>query len=423
MKTPYVNFKIVFFLFLTLTVFDSGYSSATELPKSVVPEGLGVNIHFTDAKAGELEMLARGGFRYVRMDFSWESTEGDKSTYDFKAYDRLLGDLDKHHLRAVLILDYANRHYDQGLSPSSDEGRAAFARWAASAVKHFQGRNVLWEIYNEPNIDFWKPKPDVKQYVKLALAVGKAIKAEAADETYIGPATSGIDFTFLEECFRAGLLEYWAAVSVHPYREDGPETAVADYAKLRTLIDQYAPKGNKIPILSGEWGYSSARQDPEGTRQGKLLARQWLTNLMCDVPLSIWYDWHDDGEDKTEAEHHFGTVRFAYETSHDPVYQPKPAYLAAQTFTKSFEGFRFQNRLTTENKEDYVLAFIKGDETRWAAWTTAAAPHSIRIPLAAGRYRVVGHLGNDLSTVVADGEGLSVMLEDSPRYLMLEKGK
>ena len=104
----------------------------------VLPDGLGVNIHFTDAKPGEMEMLAEGGFRWVRMDFAWGGTEREKGKYDFTAYDRLLKSLDEHKIRALLILDYSNRHYDGGLSPHSDEGRKAFARWAAAAAKHFQ---------------------------------------------------------------------------------------------------------------------------------------------------------------------------------------------------------------------------------------------------------------------------------------------
>ena len=74
------------------------------------------------------------------------------------------------------------------------------------------------------------------------------------------------------------------------------------------MIDRYAPQGKKLPIISGEWGYSSAWNKHDETRQGKMLPRQWLVNLAQDVPLSIWYDWHDDGQDAKEPEHHFGTV-------------------------------------------------------------------------------------------------------------------
>src|SRR6185295_8981306 len=42
-----------------------------QLPASTIPDCLGVNIHFTDPRPGEMKMLADAGFRWVRMDFHW----------------------------------------------------------------------------------------------------------------------------------------------------------------------------------------------------------------------------------------------------------------------------------------------------------------------------------------------------------------
>jgi len=390
------------------------------LAAPVLPDGLGVNIHFTDPKPGEMEMLAAGGFRWVRMDLGWGATERVKGQYDFSRYDRLIEALQPHGIRALLILDYSNKHYDGGLSPCSDEGRRAFARWAAAAVTRFRGRGVLWEMYNEPNIKFWKPEPKVEDYVKLALEVGRAIRAVAPDELYMGPATSGIKLPFLEACFKAGLLEYWCAVLVHPYRHTGPETAAAEYAALRRLIAQYAPPGKTIPILSGEWGYSAASNDMDETKQGKMLPRQWLVNLSNDVPLSIWYDWHDDGPDPKEKEHHFGTVFHPYFQDRQPVYDPKPAYLAAQALTRSLAGFRFNKRLHVGSDEDYVLLFDKGEAVRLAAWTTANEEREAVIPASPGRFQVVSHVGQALPAAMAGAEGLKLTLNDTPQYLMPE---
>ena len=398
-------------------------ASAADLPGLTVPDGLGVNIHFTDPRPGEMEMLAKAGFRWIRMDFAWDAMERQKGVYDFSAWDRLTKTLEAHKIRAVFIFDYSNPLYDGGQSPASDEGRAAFACWAAAAVHHFRNRGILWEMYNEPNIGFWKPKPDVRQYAKLALAVGKAVRQAEPGELYIGPAMSCFDFPFLEECFKAGLLEYWAAVSVHPYRSDPPETAAGDYAKLRTMIDRYAPKGKKIPILSGEWGYTSFTKDLDETRQGKLLPRQWLTNLANDVPLSIWYDWHDDGQDPKEGEHHFGTVFFPYSAGRSPVYRPKPAYLAAQTLIRLLSGYRFQKRLTVGGPDDYVMAFANGNRVRWVAWTTSPASHTVVIPLRAGRYAATRHTGESLPALAADAKGLSILLTDAPTYIVPGQAK
>jgi len=391
---------------------------AAELPNLAVPEAVGVNIHFTDPQPGEMKMLAAGGFRWVRMDFNWGAIERDKGKYDFSAYDRLLAALEPHKVRALLILDYSNEHYDHGLSPASDEGRKAFARWAAAGARHFRGRGALWEMYNEPNIGFWRPKPDVDQYIKLALEVGKALRQAAPEEMYIGPATSGIDFAFLEACFKAGLLDYWSAVSVHPYRQTAPETAAAEYARLRRLIAKYAPKGKTTAILSGEWGYSSVWRGIGGVTQGKYLPRQWLTDLANEVPLSIWYDWHDDGPDPKEGEHHFGTVRHEYRAGREPVYDPKPAYLAAKTLTTVLAGFAYNKRLAVGSADDYVVMFSKGDEVRLAAWTTSPTPRTVLIPASPGRFTVTGHTGEKLPSLAAHAKGLSVVLGDAPRYLV-----
>jgi hypothetical protein len=391
------------------------------LPPPDVPAPLGVNIHFTDPRPGEMEMLARGGFRWVRMDFGWGATERARGRYDFAAYDRLMAALDKRSIRAVFILDYSNPLYDSNQSPNTDEGRAAMAQWAAAAVKHFAGHGVVWEMYNEPNISFWRPKPNVDDYVKLALAVGKAIRAVAPKELYVGPATSTIDFAFLESCFRAGLLELWDAVSVHPYRQTEPESVEDEYRRLRLLIAKYAPKGKQIPILSGEWGYSAGWAGMDETKQGRMLARQWLLNLANDIPISIWYDWHDDGTDPKEPEHHFGTVRNAYRSGDKDVYEPKPTYLAAGALSTTLKACRFNNRLWTGSPDDYVLLFDKGHDVRIAAWTRSRELRTVHVAASPGRFAVTSHLGQALPLVSADSAGLAIVLKGDPVYLAPEQ--
>ncbi len=392
------------------------------LPSPVVPEGVGVNIHFTDPRPGEMEMLAAAGFRWVRMDFAWESTEREKGKYDFTAYDRLMSALDKQHVRAMFILDYANRNYDRGLSPSSSEGREAMARWAVAAAKHFRGRGILWEMYNEPNIGFWKPKPDVDQYAAMALAVGRALHAAEPGETYIGPATSTIDSAFLESAFRQGCWSIGRQSRCIPIGKRVPRRRSPNTVRLRQLIDRYAPQGKRIPIISGEWGYSSAWNKYDETRQGKMLARQWLIDLAQDVPLSIWYDWHDDGQDAKEAEHHFGTVHFDYHPARQPVYDPKPAYLAAKTLTSLLAGFHFEKRLPQPSGDDYVYVFTDGKQQRFVVWTTSAKAHSVRIDIGAGPFGVTDHLGQALPEISGNGS-VEITLTDGPRFLLPGGGR
>ena len=41
-------------------------------------------------------------------------------------------------------------------------------------------------MYNEPNITFWRPQPNVDDYAKLALAVGKALRQNTIGDRALG---------------------------------------------------------------------------------------------------------------------------------------------------------------------------------------------------------------------------------------------
>ena len=360
-----------------------------DLPRPVIPEGVGVNIHFTRGHERDLDLIAAAGFRFVRMDFSWGATERERGRYDWSAYDELTANLEKRGLRALYILDYSNGLYEKTVtsqehrstaSPRHPESVAAFARWAAAAARHFRGRRILWEIWNEPNIHFWKPEPDVRQYTTLLLATARAIREADPAATVIAPATSGFPWKFLETLFQAGALEHLDAVSVHPYRayRYGPETAAEDYARLRKLIARHAPadKG-ALPILSGEWGYATHVHGVPREVQAAFVVRQQLANLLAGVRLSIWYDWQDDGPDAANREHNFGVVTHTR--------TPKPAYHAVQVLTRQLAGCRIARRIPLKSEDDYALWCVPAQgkgAPRLVVWTTGEA-HQVSVPLPA----------------------------------------
>ncbi|QEH33307.1 Beta-xylosidase [Aquisphaera giovannonii] len=329
----------------------SAAASAADLPPPVVSAGLGVNIHFTRPSRGEMERFAEAGFGLVRMDMSWAAIEHERGRYDFAAHDELLGHLAKVGARPIFILDYGNPLYNQGLAPASDADRAAFARFAAAAARHYRGKRVLLEIWNEPNLDgFWKPKADRADYAKLAVAAARAIREADPHATVLAPGSSGFPWEFLEASFAAGLLDHIDAVSVHPYREDAPESAATDYGRLRALIARHAsPSRRELPIISSEWGYSTAEKAVDEETQASYLARQWLSNLASGVNTSIFYDWKDDGDDPKDRECRFGTVRTDL--------APKPSFLAAQALIRNLRGYAFRHRLRGSTVADWKLLF------------------------------------------------------------------
>jgi hypothetical protein len=398
-------------------------SGGAEIPEPILPAGVGVNIHFVTGQEKDLDLIAGAGFKFIRMDFGWEAIETSKGQYNWANYDELLANLEKRGLRAILILDYSHHLYEDSVtsphpitgqahktisSPQHPESIAAFARWAAASAKHFQGRHVLWEIWNEPNGDFWSPKPNAQQYTTLALATCKAIRETEPQATIIGPASSGFPWEFLETFLKSGVLEYLDAVSVHPYRnpKNPPETAASDYQKLRTLIERYAPPSRKdpIPILSGEWGYSTHNHGVSLETQGAFAARQQLVNLLNGVPLSIWYDWKNDGPDANENEHNFGTVLSDL--------QPKPAYVAIKTLTRELSGYRLARRIALPGDKDYVLLCTNpAAGQKLAAWTLGE-PHAVSLEIS-----LKG--GTKPTAVSGKGDPLTLKLEPGRLWLDL----
>ena len=159
-------------------------------------------------------------------------------------------------------------------------------------------------------------------------------------------------------------------------------------------------------------------------KQAELLAREYLSNLANGVPLTIWYEWRDEGTDPKDYQQHLGLVLPDYDGSRDPVYTPKPAYIALRTLTSFFAGFRLTKRLDLAQADakpdgapaDYVLLFTKGDEVRLAAWTTSP-PHAVVIPASRGKFGVVSHLGVRLKPIKSGRHGLAITVSNSPQYL------
>lgn len=416
---------------LLMLCFAAGVCAAEmhpSLPAVGSLDGLGINIHFRDPKPGEMEMLSQVGFKWVRMDFSWKVTEQEKGSYDFSAYDRLAAALQKYNMRAVFILAYNNKLYEEGVSPQSEETREAFAKWAVAAVQHFAGRGYIWEMWNEPNGGFWKPQGNADGYIALAKTTAKALReagltqpSGTGGEAFVGPATAaangGIDLRYLEACFKAGLLEDWCGVTVHPYRRIAPESVEEDYRKLRMLIRSYAPKGKTIPVIGGEWGYSTVWKGVDEETQAKYLAREWLINVANDIPLSIWYDWSDDGVKPIDQEHHFGIVGHEYYQDRDPVYDPKPAYYVAKSVIEQMSGMKFSKRLDLGSPDVYSLLFTKGSEMKVVCWTQSGNEAEVRLPVSPGVLSVRDYYGKELpDVVVKEGEKPVVKIGGGPTY-------
>ena len=396
-----------------------GERIAQSLPSSMIPEGLGINIHFAGPQQRDIERIAAARFAFVRLDFPWADIERQKGVYDFSGYETLVRAFAQQGIRSLIILAYGNPLYDSSsapfhMGPNTGEVRQAFARFAAAAAAKFKGQKIIWEMWNEPNnSNFWQPGPDAGAYVALVKAATGAMRHADAHATIIAPAVATFPqqfpdaWKFLERSFALGLLELTDAVSIHPYRSQLPETVASDYQRLRTLIARYAPPGkDNIPIVSSEWGYPVVEKLPQES-QAAFFVREYLTNVINGVLLSIWYDWQDDGPDPQNLQDNFGIVTWDN--------QPKIAYLAAQTLTKQLGRFHCVERLSLSSAGDYAIVFAQNAMRKLVLWTVDS-PHTFTLSVNTPVVTIVGMTGEARALTTRNG-ALTIALTSSPQYL------
>jgi hypothetical protein len=396
------------------------------LPGATIPDGLGVNVLFYQADQTELDTLSTAGFRIVRLDYIWTMVESTSQVvYDFRIFDSFVESMTQRGIRVLFCLDgdnppsNGNPLYDNGLSPYTDNGRAAFARFAAASVSHFRGKGIIWELWNEPNGDFWSPHPNVDDYAKLVEVVIPAMRKADPNVVIVGPSISNINsaqaLDFISALGEKGILQQFDAISVHPYRGTIPETVEMDWLRLRRLVDSFSPN-KKIPFISTEWGYTTAGSfyglsGLTEIERAQYLIRSWLVNTGAGVNTSIWYVLDDYCIDPSNADCNFGIQQKDY------LHTPKMAYVAAQTLIQTLRGYSFVRKISEQNQKDYLYLFHNGQSAILVAWTTDE-PHTISLPFTGNDLPTVSMIGQK-STLSQSQGGLSMELSGSPQYLLL----
>jgi hypothetical protein len=400
--------------------------SPDPLPGRKIPEAVGFNLHITGPER-DLNRIQESGIKIVRKDLFWDSVEKIKGQYAFGEYDRLLLGLEQRGIRTLFILCYGNPLYPR--PEDTEEGREAYARFAAEAVRHYKGRNVLWEIWNEPNVmHFWKGPGDhnsvefADQYIELVKKTVPAMTEADPGCCILGGSVSCLwvnSFRWLDRCFKQGLLNTGIhGLSVHPYGFSRPELAIDEgYGHLRSMLAQYGAPD--FPVLNTEVGYNAdeaylGRADLRLEHQAWHFVRQHLVDLMCGVRMTIWYNWNDD--------HGFRLVN-------DDM-SGLPVFNACITMIGSLGGYHYQERIDTGSGRDYVLVFQKEPSLRkLVCWTTPqnrddtpekAGRHDvvIRVETTSDSLRIHNLYGNAGSVAVAEDK-ITLTLTGSPLYVEL----
>jgi hypothetical protein len=277
-----------------------------------------------------MDSIASTGVKWVRYWLCWYQVEVDSGEYDFTAADSVIEGYVSRGINVYLTLFSGNQWYDgpdstiydsvphpeQGLSPTP--GSASMQGWLAfvdTAVVRYSDRVKYWDIWNEPNIDFWQPVPDAQDYAYLLKETSQRIKSIDPLAKVIGLGTSTIDFGYISNVLQEDVIHDIDYLGFHPYRyypEDDqdnmglwyPPAPYTNYEEeLQGLLDtlvQYDTSG-RVKLWDEEAGYPSQPEcfiwtpdtiyTSEAT-QAKYLLRRYILNLGFNVAVTTWfYDW------------------------------------------------------------------------------------------------------------------------------------
>lgn len=295
-------------------------------PADTAASPFGVSTHFGQSWARSvMPMIARAGIKFYRDEIYWGGIEqeqdklviGDKFR-DFIAEGQRLG------LEPLIILDYANKLYNEGKFPVTPEARAGFARYAATLARGLPAI-CFFEVWNE-----WcggcgmGHGGTAADYAPLFLEAAQAVREANPKATVVGIGGEW-DGKAFGEMMSGGAGAAMDAFSIHPYMYPGlPGEGFAKHLTTDSERTE-AAAGKKLPLWITEIGWPT-ELDGRGSdwlHQARCLVRMMLIALANDTRVICWYDFKDDGLKLTYNENNFGLVH------HDQFgLAPKPAYVA-----------------------------------------------------------------------------------------------
>lgn len=422
-----------YILIITLALLPLlGADAKVSLSRQVAfPNNMGVQLKGDNDNEENLDVIQSVGFRWVRRGFIWESMEKDKGVYDFSFYDAFVEHCEARGLNVIACMAFSNKLYGH---VKDEPARTAYARWAAALAEHFKGRNVVFEIWNEPNtMTFWGRHGKVgnsaqyaKEYTDLVKAVVPAMKAADPDCILLAGAVSNMwteSYKWMGFCFSNEnmLQQDWDVWSVHPYGLKAPEDYLEAYDITRNLMKEAVGKDDTRLWIDSERGFPLGKKEGyAGGDEAKAeeyqswhVVRQYLIDAYEGLPATIWYEWG-------------GNEGFA-------LYKNKeltPAGKACRVLANQLSGYTLKERLNTESDRDFVFLFTdeKGHDKLvcWAAPPRMESPDkiveheiSITVPQKRGKVSVADIQGRKHKAKVHAGT-LTIVVGGAPQYVTLK---
>ncbi len=323
-----------------------------------------------------MELLRRYGISRFRDEISWRDSEKAKGSFAMtQSGAEFLQKARELKMRPLLIFDYSNPNYDGDGFPNSPEAITAFSTYAVKLAGATRGVVSDFEVWNEwcggCGMKGRSGVHDGAAYGKLLAPAYKAVKGAYPDVTVVGMGGE-----YGKHCVSnllaavgtagPGAMDAW---SIHPYRYPRTPESSDLTGEVNRIADEMGEAGVKVPMWITEIGYPT-----HTTSGGSSLAQQARHTVRTVVLLQqqprvgklFWYDFKDDGLDRTYNENNFGVVRHQQLNC-----APKPAAAALAAWVR-LTG-RAKPAGLSETNGLYVASYRAGRQDILVAWTASGS--------------------------------------------------
>ncbi|MFP5337970.1 MAG: hypothetical protein ACLGIW_05690 [Gammaproteobacteria bacterium] len=329
-------------------------------------------LHKGDPSGRAYAMMRDAGITSVRTDAHWAYVERQPNQLKIEpSWQRYLKETAQHGLSTQFILGYGNQHHGDGEKPRSEPVRAAYNRYVDFVTESLKGQVAYYEIWNEWDVEDPRDPAFTQDYARLiADATGIIRQRDPAATVLAGAVTSqGIESGFALRLLENGLMQSVDGLSLHPYvhcrgwRRNTPEAWIDWMAEVDKELTRAA--GRPVPLYLTEmaWPSHQGACGIDETLQAAYLARAFfLARTLPNIKGMWWYDFRNDGTDKTEREHNFGLVRQDF--------TPKPAYPVLAAISEIVSQYAYLGRLENTANDVVMLRFARGEDELLVAWST-----------------------------------------------------
>ena len=328
-----------------------------------MPDSFGINCAGNDLDLGPTPQIASDGYKWVRTSIAWGDLEDSNGVYHWPIFDQRLAELARNGIRPLIMIIGNRRHAPVNV-PKSDEDIAGFVNFARRCAARYREYHPIWELWNEPDYRlFWPPKRDSAEYIRLALATAKGLKADDPGVQIAAPAVGALDLPYLQDVANSGLLSYIDEFSIHLYHQWQPEGFLDEFARVRALLPSV---GHRVGIIDSESGYPRTWTGITEEREAEYLCRSYLLGIVQGADITFLFEWNDHSV--------AGTVMTWGNLGINSNGQPTAARKALQNLIRRLNGYSLVSNHINRDESVYVLKFSNGIDTRLVGWTALGDP-------------------------------------------------